>query len=120
MTAAALRPDFAVIVPHYNDTGRLMRCLAALIPQAGPETEVVVVDNASTENLAPTTRAHPEVRFVIEPQKGAANARNRGVAETTAPAFAFLDADCVPREDWLAAARAAVTENTVVGAHRDL
>lgn len=115
MTPAGPRPDFAVIVPHYNDTRRLARCLAALMPQVGPETEMVVVDNASSEDLAPLARAHPAIRFVTEPRKGAANARNRGVAETTAPAFAFLDADCVPREDWLAAARAAVAEGTVTG-----
>lgn len=115
MTPPEPRPDFAVIVPHYNDTRRLARCLAALMPQVGPGTEVVVADNASSEDLAPLVRAYPAVRFVTEPRKGAAHARNRGVAETTAPAFAFLDADCVPRADWLAAARAAATEGTVTG-----
>ena len=120
MTQSEPRPTFAVIVPHYNDTRRLARCLAALTPQVGPDTEVVVVDNASTEDLTPVAGAHPTVRFVVEPQKGAANARNRGVDETGAPAFAFLDADCVPRADWLAAARAAVAEGTVAGGRIDV
>lgn len=115
MTPPEILPDFAVIVPHYNDTRRLARCLDALMPQVGSDTEVVVADNASTEDLAPIIRAHPTARFVTEPQQGAANARNRGVTETTAPAFAFLDADCVPRADWLVAARTAVTKGTVTG-----
>lgn len=103
---AAPEPQLAVIIPHYNDPVRLGRCLAALAPQlaAHPQVEAVVADNASPCDLAPLQAAHPEVRFVTEPTKGAAAARNRGVAETRAPLIAFLDSDCVPSDDWLATA----------------
>jgi GT2 family glycosyltransferase len=114
----------AVIVPHYDDVGRLVRCLGALMPQvaaAGPgAVEVVVADNGSTEDLAPVRAAHPGLRIVTEPAKGAAMARNRGVAETTAPALAFLDADCVPAPGWLARARAVVAEGTLTGGRIDV
>lgn len=102
MTAAA------VIIPHYNDVTRLARCLTALVPQAGPETEVVVVDNGSAESLDAVRAAFPALRLVTETAKGAAHARNRGVAETTAPLLVFLDCDCVPAPGWLAAARTAL------------
>ena len=95
----------AVIIPHYNDGERLARCLAALMAQDGTGAEVVVVDNGSTQPLDAIRAAHPAVRFVTEPAKGAALARNRGVAETTAPILAFLDSDCLPAPDWLAVAR---------------
>lgn len=96
----------AVIIPHYNDPMRLAKCLDALAPQlaAQPQVEAVVVDNDSPCDLGAIRAAHPEIRMVTEPQKGAAAARNRGVRETTAPALAFLDSDCVPAEDWLATA----------------
>lgn len=106
MTATAIPPDLAVIIPHYNDVARLARCLAALRPQLTPGTELVVVDNGSTESLDPARAALPGVHIVTEPAKGAALARNRGVAETTAPTLAFLDSDCLPAGDWLAMARA--------------
>jgi GT2 family glycosyltransferase len=99
-------PALAVIIPHYNDVARLARCLAALAPQLGPDTELVVVDNGSTESLAPALAALPGLHLVHEAAKGAAPARNRGVAETTAPVLVFLDSDCLPAADWLAAARA--------------
>lgn len=106
MTATAIPPDLAVIIPHYNDVARLARCLAALRPQLTPGTELVVVDNGSTESLDPARAALPGVHIVTEPAKGAALARNRGVAETTAPTLVFLDSDCLPAADWLAMARA--------------
>lgn len=102
-------PGAAVIIPHYNDVVRLEKCLSALVPQlapraAGPAVEIVVVDNGSTQDLSTLVARFPEIRFVTEPTKGAAAARNRGVAETTAPWLFFTDADCVPAADWLATA----------------
>jgi GT2 family glycosyltransferase len=97
--------DIAVIIPHYNDVVRLGRCLDALMARDLTGAEVVVVDNASTQSLDAIRAVHPGVRFVTEPAKGAAVARNRGVTEATAPIIAFLDCDCVPATDWLAVAR---------------
>ncbi len=103
--------EICVVIPHFDDVVRLGRCLAALRPQCGPEVEVVVVDNASSQDLAPVRAAWPGLRIVTEPRKGAANARNRGVAETTAPLVAFLDCDCLPAPDWLARARETLAQS---------
>lgn len=113
--ADLLRPEAAIIIPHYNDVARLMRCLAALLPQVTADVEVVVVDNASTDSLDPVRAAHPALRIVTEPRKGAAEARNRGVAETTAPRLFFLDCDCIPDPDWLATARRIADRADVIG-----
>jgi GT2 family glycosyltransferase len=106
--------DAAVIIPHYNDSARLLRCLQALLP-VPPEVEVLVVDNASTEPLDAVRARFPDLRIVIEPAKGAALARNRGVAETTAPRLFFLDSDCVPDRDWLATALQVADQADLVG-----
>lgn len=106
-------PQFraAIIIPHFDDAARLQRCLAALVPQLRSGVEVVVVDNNS-----PTRPDLPAaLRLVIEPQKGAANARNRGVAETTAPLLFFLDSDCVPAANWLDTALDASARADLVG-----
>lgn len=115
-------PSLAVIVPHYNDPDRLARCLDALAPQlaAQPLVEAVVVDNDSPCDLSSLRARHPGIRFVTEPAKGAAAARNRGVRETTAPLLAFLDSDCVPAPDWLATAlHLAGRPGTVTGGRVD-
>jgi len=107
--------DAAVIIPHYNDVTRLMRCLAALLPTVPPEVEVVVVDNGSTESLGVVRAAWPDLRIVTEGRKGAYAARNRGVAETTAQRLFFLDSDCVPGADWLATAHRMAERADLVG-----
>jgi len=122
-TATGTGADAAVIIPHYNDAARLRRCLDALmptLPAAGPgRVEVVVVDNGSTGEaigaLEAARAAHPGLRLVTETRKGATMARNRGVAETTAPLIFFLDCDCVPAPDWLATALAVAGRGDVVG-----
>ncbi len=106
---------YAVIIPHYEDHTRLERCLDALMRNDLQDCEILVVDNNSPTPLDTIRQKFPSVSFVTEPTKGAAAARNRGVVETTAPRIFFLDADCVPAENWVRAARANVAENTVVG-----
>jgi len=118
--ASAGRPEAAVIIPHYNDVRRLGRCLAALTAAAPPEVEILVVDNGSTESLADLVHAHPGVRFVTEPEKGAAAARNRGVRETSAPLLLFIDSDCLPAPDWIAVARQVAPRADLIGGRVDV
>lgn len=114
-------PDVAVIIPHFNDTDRLEKCLAALAPQmTDVPVEVVVVDNASTQNLGAIIAAYPQVRFLEEPDKGAAPARNTGVANTTAPFILFTDADCIPASDWLATGLQLAGRDEIIGGRVDL
>lgn len=110
----------AVIIPHYNDTKRLLSCLGALAPQVGPDVEVLVIDNGSTESLDQIRERWPDLRIVTEARKGAANARNRGVAESTAEALFFLDCDCIPAPDWFATAKAIAATADVIGGRIDV
>lgn len=109
--------DIAVIIPHYNDHRRLERCLQALTQADLSSADVIVVDNGSAPPPGEIVARFANVRHVSEPRKGAAAARNRGVAETTAPRLAFLDADCVPDMDWLAVARDQARPAEVTGGH---
>lgn len=113
-------PADAVIIPHYNDVPRLERCLEALMLNDIRDTEIVVVDNNSTVSLEGVRAAFPSVRFVIEPEKGAALARNRGVLETTAQRLFFIDADCVPAPDWLAVGRDIASRADLIGGRVDV
>lgn len=114
------RPQFAVIIPHFNDHDRLRRCLSALMRNDTRGCEIVVVDNQSDVPLDDLQDRFPDVRFVVEPTKGAAAARNRGVVETTAPYLFFLDADCVPKPNWLTTARNLAMPSSVIGGRIDV
>lgn len=111
------RIQAAIIIPHFNDNQRLERCLAALIPQLTSGTEVIVVDNGSTVEPMYLCDRFPEVRFIVEARSGAAHARNRGVAETTAKYLFFLDSDVLPAANWLKNALGLVSRGDLVGGH---
>jgi GT2 family glycosyltransferase len=85
------------------------------MPQILPSTEVIVVDNGSTERLDDLQLQFPSVQLAIEPQRGAAHARNRGVSMTTAEVLCFLDSDCLPQADWLAFAMSVAHAADVTG-----
>ncbi len=108
-------PQIAIIVPHYNDVVRLERCLSALIENDLTGCEVMVVDNDSPQSLTETQAKFPNIRFVIEHEKGAAAARNRGVLETKAPCLMFIDADCLPATDWVATGREVMGRADLIG-----
>ena len=114
------RPDAAVIIPHYNDVVRLERCLTVLAAGDLRGVDLVVVDNGSSQSLESLRAAFPMVRFFIEPEKGAAAARNRGVRETTAPVLIFIDADCLPTPDWLDMARLVQPRADLIGGRVDV
>lgn len=115
-----MNAECVVIIPHYNDIARLRRCLGALRVQDRAGIDILVVDNGSTESLDSVKAENPGVRFVTEPAKGAALARNCGVAESRAATLIFLDSDCVPAPGWLAAARRAAGRADIVGGAIDV
>ena len=113
-------PQMAIIIPHYNDTVRLTRCLTELMKNDLVGCEIVVVDNGSTQSLAVVQAAFTGVRFLSEPEKGAAAARNTGVRQTTAPILVFIDADCVPALDWLTVVRRVAHSADLIGGRVDV
>lgn len=103
-----------VIIPHKDDPVRLDRCLAALLPTLPDEVAVAVVDNGSERDITDVLSRYPGVDLLHEPLAGAANARNRGVAETDAQLLLFLDADCLPDANWVETALAVADQGDLV------
>lgn len=119
-TKEGAAPELAIIIPHYNDIPRLRRCLTSLAANDLTGVEVVLADNASPVSLDEVIADHPWVRFLSEPEKGAAAARNCGIAATTAPILLFIDADCVAAPDWVACARRVAGRADLIGGRVDV
>src|SRR5690606_5389318 len=87
-----------------NRREQLRRCLLAVQQQALPPHELIVVDDASTDETAEMVRRDfPEATLLVqEANQGAAAARNRGIAVASGDVVAFTDDDCVPWPSWLA------------------
>jgi GT2 family glycosyltransferase len=106
---------YDVIIPHYNDVMRLERCLNTLLSQAGNDVAILVADNNSTVDIEPIKAHFPKVRFVTQTEKGAGPARNLGMSVTEAPWVFFIDADCVPADDWIEVGKRIATEGHIIG-----
>ncbi len=101
-------PTVSVVVPTLNRLGTLRKCLDALAVQTCDSYEVVVVDDASTDDtlglLESFATEHPtmSLRWLRNEERRGANAsRTRAIEVAAGRYVAFLDSDCVAREDWL-------------------
>jgi glycosyltransferase involved in cell wall biosynthesis len=92
-------PVISVVVPAHNCAAQLRACLESLRATTYPEYEVIVVDDASTDETC-IVAAEFGVRSVRqERQNGPAQARNEGARVARGEFLLFLDADvCVHPE----------------------
>ncbi|MEM6329886.1 MAG: glycosyltransferase family A protein [Planctomycetota bacterium] len=88
--------NVSVIIPVYNCRAYLAEAIDSVLRQTLAVTEVIVVDDGSTDGSGDVARGYgPPVRCVAIPHSGIGTARNTGVLEATGDYVAFLDAD-----DW--------------------
>lgn len=100
-------PTVSVVIPARDDAPALDRCLTALAGQTVAPFEVVVVDNASTDDTAAVARRHG-ARVVTEPRVGIPQAAAAGYDAARGDLIARLDADSLPGPDWVARVVAAL------------
>lgn len=106
---------FSVIIPARNEERNIGRCLEALRQMNFPREsfEVIFVDNGSTDRTVELVESFQNV-FSLHILKKAnvyiAAVRNAGAAVARGRWYAFLDADCEVRPDWLNRASKSVAE----------
>jgi len=93
----------SVVVVTYNHRGIISSCLDALSTTIGPNDEVIVVDNASSDATAEYVADHYPLARVI---RSAANAGfgagcNRGARAAQGRCLIFLNPDTQPQAGWL-------------------
>lgn len=100
--------DISLIICTRNRAGELRQTLEALravVFPAGQPTELLVVDNGSTDDTRGVVESFRpgtlEVRYVFEGQRGQANARNRALVETNGHIIVFTDDDVRPEPQWI-------------------
>ena len=91
----------SVVIPAYNEEDYLLACLESIKKQdyAG-KYEVIVVDNASTDNTAQIALAWG-AKVVYESKRSPASARQKGAEVAKGEIVAFIDADTRAPTHWL-------------------
>ena len=110
--AAASRSRVSVVVPLYNGAEHITETLDSIAQQAHPATQVIVVDDGSTDAGADIAREHVLAPTVLtQPNRGVAVARNHGLSAVTGDWVAFLDQDDLWHPDHLSRALAWLHDN---------
>jgi glycosyltransferase involved in cell wall biosynthesis len=100
-----MSPLVSILIPCYNAAPWLAATLDSALAQTHPRTEIIVVDDGSSDHslaIARTFEPHG-VRVVTQPNAGASAARNHALRLSRGDYIQFLDADDLLTPDKIAA-----------------
>ena len=103
-------PEYAIIVPAYNEAKQLPTTLPAMLDaiagvreSSGRAGELIVVNNNSSDATGEVAE-RLGAKVVFEPVNMIGKARNAGAAVARGPLLVFIDADTTPSAELLGAA----------------
>lgn len=90
-------PDISIIIPVYNASALIDRCLNSVFSQLGNHNlEIIIIDDGSTDDSVDLIKRREEqdmIRLFQQNNSGPSKARNKGIKEAKGKYLAFLDAD---------------------------
>lgn len=91
------KPLVSVIIPTFNRRRWIGECLDSVLNQTYPNIEIIVVDDASSDDTVEWLGAQPQYKSVVvhaQAQNGGASiARNTGIEISKGEFIAFIDSD---------------------------
>jgi glycosyltransferase involved in cell wall biosynthesis len=116
-------PTVSIVIPAYNEEASIRACVTAAIFQTSPASEIIVVDNKSTDGtaeiVAAIQREHPEspvVYFQQNEEQGLVPTRNFGLDRAQGSVIGRIDADSVIEPNWVEEVQKAFTDESVAAA----
>ncbi|QQG37977.1 MAG: glycosyltransferase family 2 protein [Candidatus Kaiserbacteria bacterium] len=106
-------PSVSILIPAHNESGPIEKTVRAARAQKYPDFEVIVIDNASTDDTAARAQ-EAGARVIREARKGILFAKEAGRKAARGEIIAGLDADCLPPDDWLQRGVSRFTDDTIV------
>lgn len=98
----------SIVIPAYNEESTIRACLTAALLQTVPASEIIVVDNRSTDGTAAIVRSvqaeHPDapiVYFQQNAEQGLVPTRNFGFDRAQGDIIGRIDADSIVEPDWV-------------------
>lgn len=102
----------STIVPLYNARAFIVEAIDSILAQTRAADEIIVVDDGSTDGGPELLDAYgSKVRVIRQAHAGAATALNRGIANATGDAVAFIDSDDLWASDKLERQQSALLAN---------
>ncbi|MCX5578132.1 glycosyltransferase family 2 protein [Kaistia terrae] len=92
----------SVVIPAFNAEAYLAEAVASVLEQTVPATEIILVDDGSTDGTGDIARSVAAVTYVRQANAGVAAALNHGARIASGDCIAFLSADDIWCPDKLA------------------
>lgn len=90
----------SIVVPVYNAEKYLEECLASLVNQTYKNTEIILVDDGSTDSslkiLKKYQKKYSSIKVISQKNQGSSFARSTGIKKAKGDYLMFVDAD-----DWI-------------------
>lgn len=93
---ARINPLVSVVITCYNQGEYLSRAIESVLKQSHKNTEIIVIDDGSTDETKVVANSYPNINYVYQLNQGLSSARNKGIYNSKGEYIVFLDAD-----DWL-------------------
>ena len=88
-------PRISIVIPTYNRSDYLKASLSSALKQSHPASEIIVIDDASTDDTANLVHSFSsdKIRYIRKEHSGAPQTRNRGIDEAHGEYIVWLDDD---------------------------
>jgi glycosyltransferase involved in cell wall biosynthesis len=93
--------SISIIIPNHNGGPTIGECLGAAFESDYSNFEVVVVDDASTDESRDIIKKSPARLVELKEHAGVSRARNAGAKNSSGDILLFIDADCLLKKDAL-------------------
>ncbi len=87
------KPKFSVVTPSYNCAAFVRECIESVLAQGYDNFEHIVVDGASTDGTVEILKRYPHLKWISEPDRGEAEALNKGLRMVSGDIIGWLNAD---------------------------
>ena len=91
----------SIIIPNYNGSQTIGKCLESIFAFNDDDREVIVVDDCSEDGSLDVIGKYPCRLIQLEKHAGASAARNAGAFNSRGDVLFFIDADCLLKENTL-------------------
>jgi len=107
----------SVIIPNYNGSSTIGRCLEAAFSSEYDNFEVIVTDDCSTDNSAEIIKKFPCKLIPLDRHSGASRARNTSAKNSSGEILFFIDSDCILHKNTLASVNKVflASEDAIIG-----
>ncbi len=85
----------SLIIPVYNTSKYLKKCLDSVISQSVKEIEIIIINDGSTDDSEEIINTYKDkrIKYISKQNEGIGKTRNLGIEKATGKYLAFVDSD---------------------------